>query len=81
MIDFVKNVITDQQSRSAGKVKSKLPLLQFKGRIVYSKSEAEVNMAAEEILEIVRGKRQEATAAEVAMGFDTEWKASFQRGR
>lgn len=38
-------------------------------------------MAAEEILEIVRGKRQEATAAEVAMGFDTEWKASFQRGR
>jgi hypothetical protein len=48
---------------------------------VYSKSEAEINMAAEEILEIVRGKRQEATAAEVAMGFDTEWKASFQRGR
>jgi hypothetical protein len=47
---------------------------------VYSKSEAEVNMAAEEILEIVRGKRQEATAAEVTMGFDTEWKASFQRG-
>ncbi|CAK9275885.1 unnamed protein product [Sphagnum jensenii] len=68
------------QTTNAGKVKSKLPLLQFKGRIVYSKSEAEVNMAAEEILEIVRGKRQEATAAEVAMGFDTEWKASFQRG-
>ncbi len=81
MIDSVENGITDQQSLSAGKVKSKLPLLQFKGRIVYSKSEAEVSMAAEEILEIVRGKRQEATAAEVAMGFDTEWKASFQRGR
>ena len=62
-----------------GKVKSKAPLLQFKGRIVYSKSEEEVDAAAHELWEVVRAKKKVASG-DVPIGFDMEWKASFQRG-
>ncbi|KAG0580196.1 hypothetical protein KC19_4G155400 [Ceratodon purpureus] len=61
------------------KVHSRSQYLQFKGRLVYSKTSAEVDAAAHDIWEIINAKRV-ISPGTVAVGFDLEWKTSFQRG-
>ena len=46
---------------------------------MYSKSYAEVDAAAHDIWEMINAKRA-VLPGNVAVGFDLEWKASFQRG-
>lgn len=59
------------------KVQLRIQSLQFKGRLVYSKAYEELDEAANAITEIIVAKRG---STNVAMGFDLEWKTSFQRG-
>lgn len=62
-----------------GEVKPKIQCLQFKGRLTYSKTQAEVDASVHEIWKIVAAKRL-SSSGKVPMGFDMEWKTSFQRG-
>ena len=54
------------------------PPLRFGGQILYSYTEAEVEKAAMELLKILEIKKKEM--GQVTIGFDIEWKPSFQRG-
>lgn len=62
-----------------GEVKPKIQSLQFKGRLTYSKTQAEVDASVDEIWKIVAAKRL-SSSGKVPMGFDMEWRTSFQRG-
>ncbi|XWS13351.1 hypothetical protein CRYUN_Cryun36dG0030300 [Craigia yunnanensis] len=54
------------------------PPLRFGGKILYSSTEAEVEKAAMELLKILEIKKKKM--GQVTIGFDIEWKPSFQRG-
>lgn len=56
------------------------PPLRFGGQISYSSTEAEVEKAAMELLKILEIKKKELGQRQVTIGFDIEWKPSFQRG-
>lgn len=62
------------------KVHSGSQYLQFKGRLVYSKTCSEVDAAVHDVWEMVNARRA-ILPGNVAVGFDLEWKTSFQRGR
>lgn len=57
---------------------SKALYLQFKGRLVYSKTHSEVDAAVHDIWEMINSKRS-LVEGNVAVGFDVEWKTSFRR--
>ncbi|XP_068660505.1 3'-5' exonuclease [Aristolochia californica] len=61
-----------------GNPKARFPAIKFGGRIVYSKTSAEVEKATEEILGIIETKREEFDR--ISLGFDMEWKPVFTRG-
>lgn len=61
------------------KLHSKALYLQFKGRLVYSKTHSEVDAAVHDIWEMINSKRS-LVEGNVAVGFDVEWKTSFRRG-
>ncbi|XVE81253.1 hypothetical protein DITRI_Ditri15bG0048700 [Diplodiscus trichospermus] len=54
------------------------PPFRFGGQILYSRTDAEVEKAAMELLKILEIKKKEM--GQVTIGFDIEWKPSFQRG-
>ncbi|KAE8688412.1 Werner Syndrome-like exonuclease [Hibiscus syriacus] len=58
--------------------KLRYPPLRFGGRILYSRTEAEVEKAAMGLLGILEDKKKET--GQVSIGFDIEWKPSFEKG-
>ncbi|CAN1334269.1 3'-5' exonuclease [Linum perenne] len=58
--------------------KMRYPVINFGGRISYSRTSMEVEMAARELLRSLEAKRRES--GQVAVGFDIEWKPTFKRG-
>ncbi|XVF29018.1 hypothetical protein REPUB_Repub15cG0083800 [Reevesia pubescens] len=65
-------------SRCQAYSRFRYPTLRFGGQILYSRTEAEVEKAAMELLKILEIKKKEM--GQVRIGFDIEWKPSFQRG-
>ncbi|MBA0696309.1 hypothetical protein Goari_002869 [Gossypium aridum] len=65
-------------ARCQSNTRLRYPPLRFGGHILYSFTEDEVENAAMEILKIVEIKKKEM--GQVALGFDIEWKPSFQKG-
>ncbi|KAG9447663.1 hypothetical protein H6P81_013791 [Aristolochia fimbriata] len=61
-----------------GDLRPRFPAIKFEGRIVYSRTLAEVVKATEEILGIIESKREESSR--ISLGFDMEWKPVFTRG-
>ncbi|XP_002974045.2 Werner Syndrome-like exonuclease [Selaginella moellendorffii] len=59
--------------------KSKLPRLEFKGRVFYSSTAEEAESAAAELLQSIESLKADGTR-DIVLGFDTEWKPSFERG-
>ncbi|WCJ33147.1 Werner syndrome-like exonuclease [Euphorbia peplus] len=59
-------------------VKMKYPAFKFGGRIFYSRTSTEVEMAAREILQTSKSKRGQTEP--VVIGFDIEWRPTFKRG-
>lgn len=57
----------------------RLPILAFRGRVIYSRTKDEVEKSAAELLHVIEEKRRQEES--VALGFDTEWKPSFVKGR
>lgn len=56
----------------------RLPILAFRGRVIYSRTKDEVEKSAAELLHVIEEKRRQEES--VALGFDTEWKPSFVKG-
>ncbi|KAK6266079.1 hypothetical protein QUC31_016916 [Theobroma cacao] len=65
-------------SRRQAYSKSRYPALRFGGQILYSRTRSEVEKAAMELLKTLKIKKKET--GQVTVGFDIEWKPSFQRG-
>lgn len=65
-------------ARCQSNTRLRYPPLRFGGHILYSFTEDEVENAAMELLKIVEIKKKEM--GQVALGFDIEWKPSFQKG-
>ncbi|XP_022722592.1 Werner Syndrome-like exonuclease [Durio zibethinus] len=65
-------------SRCQARPRFRYPLLRFGGQILYSRTEAEVEKAAMELLKVLEIQKKEM--GQVSIGFDIEWKPSFQRG-
>ncbi|XP_065862743.1 3'-5' exonuclease isoform X2 [Euphorbia lathyris] len=59
-------------------IKMKYPAFKFGGRILYSRTPAEVENAARELLHSFKSKRGETDP--VIIGFDIEWRPTFKRG-
>ncbi|CAK9149105.1 unnamed protein product [Ilex paraguariensis] len=59
------------------KIIMRYPAMAFGGRIVYSKTVAEVEKAANELLKFVEARKKEDR--QVILGFDIEWKPTFRR--
>ncbi|PRQ38410.1 putative DNA helicase [Rosa chinensis] len=64
--------------RQAANIRMRYPVLKFGGRVTYSRTAVEVEKAAMEILKTVKAKTNEM--GQNAVGFDIEWKPTFQRG-
>ncbi|XVF65326.1 hypothetical protein PTKIN_Ptkin09bG0238900 [Pterospermum kingtungense] len=65
-------------SRCQAYSRFRYPPLRFGGQILYSCTEAEVEKAAMGLLKFLELKKKEM--GHVSIGFDIEWKPSFQRG-
>ncbi|KAK8484146.1 hypothetical protein V6N13_100297 [Hibiscus sabdariffa] len=65
-------------ARCQSYTKLRYPPLRFGGQILYSRTKAEVENAAMELLETLEFKKQEM--GEVSLGLDIEWKPSFEKG-
>lgn len=50
----------------------------FKGQVLYSRTVAEVEKAAKELLKIVETRKREVD--QVILGLDIEWRPIFRRG-
>ncbi|KAL5542703.1 hypothetical protein UlMin_010413 [Ulmus minor] len=57
----------------------RLPVMKFGGQITYSRTAAEVERAAMELLRNFEAKKEQMGQA-AAVGFDIEWKATFMKG-
>ncbi|CAM6105060.1 unnamed protein product [Calypogeia fissa] len=68
-----------QPSSCVDVIKPKFPKMQFRGQIVYSKTESEVSAATDELWRRVR-ELQQTTEGVVPIGFDLEWRANFHKG-
>nr|XP_011462822.1 PREDICTED: Werner Syndrome-like exonuclease isoform X1 [Fragaria vesca subsp. vesca] len=64
--------------RQAANTRMRYPVLKFGGQITYSRTTVEVEKAAMDILKTVKAKQNEM--GQNAVGFDIEWKPTFQRG-
>ncbi|BBG93403.1 Werner syndrome-like exonuclease, partial [Prunus dulcis] len=53
-------------------------VVKFGGQITYSRTAVQVEKAAMEVLNIIEAKEKEA--GQTAVGFDIEWRPTFQRG-
>lgn len=62
----------------AANLRMKYHPLSFGGQILYSRTSAEVEKAAVELLQFLEVKKKET--GQVAIGFDIEWRPSFRRG-
>lgn len=60
--------------------KRKLPSFQFKGQINYSDTVLDAENAANELLRQVEAMKA-ANCSLIPIGFDTEWKVVFKRGK
>ncbi|MED6138838.1 hypothetical protein PIB30_078237, partial [Stylosanthes scabra] len=56
----------------------RLPVMKFGGQIMYSRTFADVEKAAEMLLKILEEKKR--AMMQIPLGFDIEWKASFRSG-
>ncbi|KAJ8774368.1 hypothetical protein K2173_011617 [Erythroxylum novogranatense] len=65
-------------SQCRDNVKMRYPALKFVGRIVYSRTQMEVENTAREILRSFEAR--EGIVDQVIVGFDIEWKPTFRRG-
>ncbi|XP_050372223.1 3'-5' exonuclease-like isoform X1 [Argentina anserina] len=63
---------------SQANTRMRYPVLKFGGRVRYSRTTVEVEKAAMEVLTTVNTKKSEMGLN--AVGFDIEWKPTFQRG-
>ncbi|KAK6914343.1 3'-5' exonuclease domain [Dillenia turbinata] len=54
------------------------PVMNFGGRIIYSRSNAETQKVAAELLKFVEQKKRET--GHVTLGLDIEWKPTFRKG-
>eukprot|EP00268_Persea_americana_P065897 TRINITY_DN8873_c0_g1_i7.p1 TRINITY_DN8873_c0_g1~~TRINITY_DN8873_c0_g1_i7.p1 ORF type:complete len:279 (+),score=53.78 TRINITY_DN8873_c0_g1_i7:124-960(+) len=59
-------------------MKARYPLMNFGGRIVYSRTFSEVEKAAKELWEMVQVKKQ--SMEQISLGLDIEWRPTFRRG-
>ncbi|KAK8955414.1 Werner Syndrome-like exonuclease [Platanthera guangdongensis] len=62
-----------------GSLKPKLAAFSFGGRIVYSRTSAEVGRATAEIFHKIEQLKHEADE-EISFGFDMEWRPTFKKG-
>ncbi|XP_059651164.1 3'-5' exonuclease isoform X1 [Cornus florida] len=65
-------------SAKTAKLTMRYPTLNFGGQILYSRTVAEVDKAAKELLKFVEFKKSEVGRA--VLGFDIEWRPTFRRG-
>ncbi|KAK8955194.1 Werner Syndrome-like exonuclease [Platanthera guangdongensis] len=66
-------------SAAGSRVKPKLAAFSFGGRIVYSRTSAEVGRATAEIFHKIEQLKHEADE-EISFGFDMEWRPTFKKG-
>ncbi|CAL2227643.1 unnamed protein product [Prunus armeniaca] len=59
-------------------IRMRYPVMKFGGQITYSRTAVQVEKAAMEVLKIIEAKEKEA--GQTAVGFDIEWRPTFQRG-
>ncbi|XP_055960868.1 3'-5' exonuclease isoform X2 [Mercurialis annua] len=64
--------------RTGDYVKMRYPAMKFGGKILYSRTPADVDKAARELLKSVESIRKETSSASI--GFDIEWKPTFKKG-
>ncbi|KAF6145810.1 hypothetical protein GIB67_028805 [Kingdonia uniflora] len=72
------NTFSRSYPRNQVKQKLRYPALKFEGRIVYSRTVAEVEKATTELLEFTRADKKNMDR--YILGFDIEWKPTFKRG-
>ncbi|ONI28848.1 hypothetical protein PRUPE_1G164900 [Prunus persica] len=59
-------------------IRMRYPVMKFGGQITYSRTAVQVEKAAMEVLKIIEAKEKQA--GQTAVGFDIEWRPTFQRG-
>ncbi|OMO96604.1 hypothetical protein CCACVL1_04866 [Corchorus capsularis] len=69
-----------KRSKLAADSKLRHPPLRYGGEILYSRTTDEVEKAAGQLLKMVEIKKKEMGHVAVPVGFDIEWKPTFQRG-
>ncbi|XP_019265597.1 PREDICTED: Werner Syndrome-like exonuclease isoform X2 [Nicotiana attenuata] len=66
------------RSSTQAKIVMQYPEISFKGRVIYSRTNKEVEKSAVELLKFVEEKKRKE--GHVALGFDIEWRPSFRKG-
>ncbi|MED6158962.1 hypothetical protein PIB30_037934 [Stylosanthes scabra] len=61
-----------------GYSRMRLPVMKFGGQIMYSRTFADVEKAAEKLLKVLEEKKR--SMVQIPLGFDIEWKPSFRSG-
>ncbi|KAH0992561.1 hypothetical protein GBA52_004044 [Prunus armeniaca] len=74
----IHNVVLHYLFPKAANIRMRYPVMKFGGQITYSRTAVQVEKAAMEVLKIIEAKEKEA--GQTAVGFDIEWRPTFQRG-